>query len=144
VLAEQGRLALSALPTIQANHEEETMFVSNNRDDSNHTPRTDTATGLPHGLSFDITPTAGGILPAAEVDLRDVRPTVILSDGVPVDVPPPDKPLRFLGVPLAAGSGPRTFAAPALPPSLSLGSSTGVARPPGAPGSSRPPPPPAP
>jgi hypothetical protein len=95
------------------------MSVSSNRDDSNHGPRTYTATGLPRGLSLDVTPTADGILPVSAVDMRDVRPTVILSDGIPVDLPLPDKPLSFLAVPRAAGSGPQTFAA-ALPPGLSL------------------------
>jgi hypothetical protein len=95
------------------------MSVSSKRDDSNDNPRTYPGTGLPRGLSFDITPTAGGILPVGEVDLRDVRPTVIISDGVPVDVPLPDKPLSFLAMARAASSGPQTFAA-ALPPGLSL------------------------
>jgi hypothetical protein len=110
--------------TIETTHENETMSVPNNRDDANHGPRTYPATGLPRGLSFDITPTAAGLLPVGEVDMRDVRPTVILSNGVPVDVPLPDKPLSFLIVARAAGTPPRTCAAD-LPPGLSLGAATG-------------------
>jgi hypothetical protein len=95
------------------------MSASNNRDDADHSPRTYTATDLPRGFSLDITPTADGLLPAGEVDTSDVRLTFIISNGVSVEVPLPDKPLSFLVVARAAGSGPQTYAA-ALPPGLSF------------------------